>query len=844
MTSEALLCRQYEDRLFKSMANEYIYFSNIGKYFGLSHAFLQKIFGEMGSSKLEKKQLKQVFNYLSQNGYYEKFNKEEYDINLIHSTPLYKRLINEKFWQQSTLNRVLDESDFGRGMSYADKKIFCCESLTMLLYAFTSMSLLFCNFRLAEVLTVFPHYIASIFNEVSHNNKDALNPDNKDPNTISDYQTSTAIASILMHVVRDTWIYDYIVGVSAETILSVNNFPKGNESTNEIINDLNSNDVDCLNIIFSSLTQMLSLMLHDKKAMVYFGNLPYHMLNSTQNMPSIIISKFILENFGKMFWHSDERITNLETFTKEVSDEFAVKDGKIVYIGADIYDENHVAFLALEKWIYATNEITKFEEVYNPEPMLSQLRTTDASVYISYVLTNLNSGIVKNNCIIFTVGNVLDNYKNTNYVIEKSLNIPLFSKRFEFVNTVSSLIDSKQLKIVNNIIDYKINTEMAPNKLIRATKGLDLFSKNMVVTNIGYLTFMRYTSNIAEEYQSVYNANLANLSEFISIDAKDLRNSVEELCVDRIEAYTALECNMFLITSEEFRGLHTTLFINAISTNSYRVLIDGISSMAAQLAKNNTQLNQSLEDVRNRLDMYTDKYKKSKSENNKLSKQLSDKTKEHEKAINSLTKVPEVKELNAQIAKLQKEIELLKQEPEKLNQTIAKQKAHIESLKSKQSTQEQYEQRIRKLEEEAARQERLWQSVEEDNTDVELTNEEKYILSHLRLDMTVLECESTKRLQKTIMTNSKFNFIPRCKNESTQINFSQNADIYLLATDVLSHSDARQWQQALKTKTFRCVYSPTNGFQTLCRTILDKYYAMVKQHQINPLEIPADLDTI
>ena len=106
--------------------------------------------------------------------------------------------------------------------------------------------------------------------------------------------------------------------------------------------------------------------------------------------------------------------------------------------------------------------------------------------------------------------------------------------------------------------------------------------------------------------------------------------------------------------------------------------------------------------------------------------------------------------------------------------------------------------------------------------------------------MTVLDCESTKRLQKTIMTNSRFNFIPRNKSENNQISFSQNADIYLLATDVLGHKDSTKWQQALKSKSFRCVYSSTNGFQTLCRTILKKYYSMVNQNLIEPIEIPSN----
>ncbi len=261
-------------------------------------------------------------------------------------------------------------------------------------------------------------------------------------------------------------------------------------------------------------------------------------------------------------------------------------------------------------------------------------------------------------------------------------------------------------------------------------------------------------------------------------------------------------------------------------------------SIKDNLNKDNIHFNQTIKELQNNLDGLNDKYKKCKSENNSLKNQLIEKTKEYNKTVSYSSKISE---LENQIKMLRQENESLKQEPTKLNTIIAKQKSHIDSIESKQFNQEQYEQRIKQLEEELARQERLWQSAEEENdVDVDLTEEEKYILSHLRLDMTVLDCESTKRLQKTIMTNSRFNFIPRNKSENNQISFSQNADIYLLATDVLGHKDSIKWQQALKSKSFRCVYSSTNGFQTLCRTILKKYYSMVNQNLIEPIEIPSN----
>ena len=828
---------QYSDRIHHSIINEIIYVINVGKYFGLSHSLLQKLFIQHGSSKFEKRQLKQAFNEMCKDEYYRHFKIEEFNLELIHSTPLYQRLINESLWNDSILIDALTNSSFGQNMSFTDKKIFCCESLTMLLFAFTSLSRIFGNYRLIEFSSIYPHYLTVIFDEASHN-QDIFAENTSDPNFICNYQTATAVASIIMNSVRDSWIYDYIIGLSAESIIATTMLPD-DENTYIDLDDLTNTDISCVQSIFSCLVQMLSLMLHDKISMQYFGNLPYYMLSSCQTIAQVPMTRLVVENFGKMFWRDLPFITNTESFIKNNSDEFAIQDGKITYIKDDLYNSSVSPSLVLEKWIYAAGNETKFERVYDPLPMCDKLHTSDVNDYIAYTVTDLNT----DDSYKHVIKTIIDNYNNASFTINKLLDIPSFSGQFKFTDTVDDLISSKQYKMYENIVEYKLSTELGPNIVLRSIKALDKIQKQIILAKLNYITFLRYNCNLSDAHKILYEEHIKTICVLLNLDINEVSGMIDSLCVDRIKAYTALEYNALLIAAcEVYRHIHSVIFIHNVCFNTHSTIIEAIDAVKNQLTKNNTQLTQSLTDTQEKLAMYTDKYKKCKAENTTLKTQLVKKTKDYDKALIAANKITD---LEQQIKQLKQENEQLKQEPDRLNQIIAKQKSHINNVELKQTTQDQYEQRIRKLEEELSRQERLWKSVEEDDVvDVELTNEEKYILSHLKLDMTVLECESTKRLQKTIMTNSKFNFIPRAKSETTQVNFSQNADIYLLATDVLSHKDANRWQQALRTKSFRCVYSATNGYQTLCRTILKKYYSMVSQNLITPIEIPDDINSI
>ena len=824
-----------EERIYNSITNEFNYVFNMGKYFGLSQSSLQKSFSEIGSNKFEKKKLKQVFTQMSKNSYYDQFDKDSFDESLLHSTPLYKRLTKESFWVNSMLVEALSVINFGNNISLIDKTHFCCEALTMLLYSFTSMSLLFYNYRLFEFFNTLPYYTTVIFKEVSSTN-DIFKAACKNSNSIYiEYQNSTTLAGILLSVIRNTWLYDYIVAISMNAIITNNCFPNGEIPKDDIINYNTDINTDLIQIIFSGLNQILSLMLHDKTSMTYFGNLPYYLLNTSSNIKYANISRIILENFGKMFWRTNSSITDTNSFIKEFSSEFTMSDDKITYIGEDIYNENKVILLPLEKWIYATNTISTFDPVFNPDEMLAKLHTNDLGEYISYVFTDLNIRSEDNKNVIFTIGKIIDNYKNATYVIDKSLSIDNFSNKFK-ISSSKELYESKQYQLYKDIISYKSKYDLGPNLLIRKINSLnDKLIKGVALNILDNLTYIRYTDNVIN---SAFIDNISRLASLIELDINEIKLYAIQLCEEIIKAYTALECNIYLNICNSYRESNGSLFANDSSITFYRIYIETMLSIKDNLNKDNIHFNQTIKELQNNLDGLNDKYKKCKSENNSLKNQLIEKTKEYNKTVSYSSKISE---LENQIKMLRQENESLKQEPTKLNTIIAKQKSHIDSIESKQFNQEQYEQRIKQLEEELARQERLWQSAEEENdVDVDLTEEEKYILSHLRLDMTVLDCESTKRLQKTIMTNSRFNFIPRNKSENNQISFSQNADIYLLATDVLGHKDSIKWQQALKSKSFRCVYSSTNGFQTLCRTILKKYYSMVNQNLIEPIEIPSN----
>ena len=800
--------RQNDNKLSRGKANELSYFANIGKYLGLDTNALREVFIDPDMPKSERKKLKSEFNSIINTDYFRGFTMKEFDINNIYCTPIFKRLMNEDFWNNEFFQKYVDAKRFNPEYSKEDRKVIICESIVMLLYSYTSLSALFPDSVLLNFLTHYYDWLNYFFKEIAKTNN--IFSDELDGISLC-YQDAVSLASEILNITRDTWIYDYIIGLSARAIISKNEYPHEPELPTYMVDRLccdNSNDI---NTIFSTLTLMLALMLHDKKSTVYIGNLPYHILTDNSNIPFSVITRVVFENFGKMFWH-EEDTDNLIPFTKSKSN------------------------CNPEEWIYATNTVEKFEEVFNAYALLEKLNTEDLSDYIAYTITDLNTGIKEGNIYCtFKLDEVIDNYNKNDYLITKLLNLAPFHEKFikEY-----EVFTSKHYKCFSDIVDYFL--EYCPNNTVLyrklesmpEEKQIEACAKLIGITMVGY---SRYVDKEAKEnYDKAVNIYI---TEHLKLKLTNLAiKQINDLTDDRIAAYYALTTNIFINMAENFRNLPYLIFINSTQANTIRTFTNGyihVMNTCRKLLKQSNIDNKNLTDENEDIKA---KNKQLKSDFNKLKSELHNKTKECDKLQTALEKSAQDIELAKQVELLKSENKKLKDETNKLNQTIDRQKTHIENIEIKQNNNQQYEQRIRQLEEENAEQGKLIKLYEEDEDSKELNEEEKYILANLHVDFTVLDCESTKRLQRTIMTNSTFNFVPRARGETVKMNLAANADIYVLATDRLSHSDSNRWRSQLSNKSFRCAYSPTCGFNRLCRIVLDKYYQMVEQKQIEPIK--------